>query len=88
MLKLFFETYALALRTPRAFPGFLQGAVEDWLAFLAEPLRKRGLSPDRARAVATLTLALFRGFMLDYAATGDRKRIGRAIDLWSESCAQ
>lgn len=85
MLKLFFETYALALRKPEAFPGFLEGAVEDWLRFLSEPLRGDG--EERARAHATITLAMFRGFMLDFAATGDRERIGRAIDLWSETCA-
>jgi AcrR family transcriptional regulator len=87
-LKLFFETYALALRKPEAFPGFLEGAVEDWLRFLADPLCSGGASPQRARTIATITLAMFRGFMLDYAATGDGERIGRAIDLWSESYVQ
>ena len=88
MLKLFFETYALALRKPEAFPGFLEGAVEDWLAFLSDPIGNSGGGREEARARATVTLAMFRGFMLDYAATGDHERIGRAIDLWSESCAQ
>jgi AcrR family transcriptional regulator len=85
MLKLFFETYALALRKPDAFPGFFEGAVEDWLRFLADPICTGGASPQRARDVATIILATYRGFMLDYAATGDSKRIGRAIDLWSAS---
>ncbi|HTV93599.1 MAG TPA: TetR/AcrR family transcriptional regulator [Verrucomicrobiae bacterium] len=84
MLKLFFETYALALRDPEAFPGFLEGAVEDWLRFLGDPIRKGGASPRQARAQATIVLATYRGFMLDFAATGDRERIGRAIDVWSE----
>ncbi len=88
MLKLFFETYALALRKPKAFPGFLEGAVEDWLTFLSDPICNRGASRQEARAIATITLALFRGFMLDYAATGDHERIGRAIDLWSDKYAQ
>jgi AcrR family transcriptional regulator len=88
MLKLFFETYALALRKPEAFPGFFEGAVEDWLRFLADPICTGGASPEQARAHATITLAMFRGFMLDYAATGDHERIGRAIDLWSEIYAQ
>jgi AcrR family transcriptional regulator len=88
MLKLFFETYALALRKPDAFPGFFDGAVEDWLRFLADPICTGGVSPEQARASATITLAMFRGFMLDYAATGDHERIGRAIDLWSEIYAQ
>lgn len=87
-LKLFFETYALALRKPEAVPGFLEGAVEDWLTFLSDPTYAGSASPERARALATITLAMFRGFMLDYAATGDGERIGRAIDLWSESYVQ
>ncbi|HTU71058.1 MAG TPA: TetR/AcrR family transcriptional regulator [Candidatus Baltobacteraceae bacterium] len=85
MLKLFFETYALALRNPQAFPGFLEGAVEDWLCFLAEPLCSEGATPKRARTIATIILATYRGFMLDLAATGDRARIGRALDVWAES---
>ncbi|HUA07803.1 MAG TPA: TetR/AcrR family transcriptional regulator [Candidatus Acidoferrales bacterium] len=40
MLRLFFETYALALREPQRFPGFLTGAVEDWLQFLSDPACK------------------------------------------------
>lgn len=88
MLKLFFETYALALRKPEAFPGFLDGAVEDWLTFLSDPICNGGASREQARTIATITLAMFRGFMLDYAATGDHERIGRAIDLWSENYAQ
>jgi AcrR family transcriptional regulator len=85
MLKLFFETYALALRKPDAFPGFFEGAVEDWLRFLADPICSTGASSQHARDIATIILATYRGFMLDYAATGDAKRIGRAIDLWSDS---
>jgi AcrR family transcriptional regulator len=85
MLKLFFETYALALRKPDAFPGFLEGAVEDWLRFLGDPICTGGASPERARTIATIILATNRGFMLDYAATGDAQRIGRAIDLWTDS---
>jgi AcrR family transcriptional regulator len=85
MLRLFFETYALALRSPERFPGFLSGAVEDWLAFLGDPVRAGGASPDEARTVATIILAGYRGFMLDFVATGDRDRIGRALDAWVET---
>jgi AcrR family transcriptional regulator len=85
MLRLFFETYALALRDPKRFPGFLEGAVEDWLAFLADPLCKSGADPADARTVATIILAGYRGFMLDFAATQDTERIGAALDRWVES---
>jgi AcrR family transcriptional regulator len=83
MLRLFFETYALALRNPERFPGFLDRAVEDWLAFLAEPHLAAGVEPQHARRIATIVLAGYRGFMLDFAATGDRERIGGAVDAWA-----
>lgn len=73
---LFFEAYSIALRDPKRFPGFLERAVEDWLEFL---------SPDRT--IATIKLAGYRGFMLDLAATGDRKRIAKAVDAWIDSLA-
>lgn len=84
-VRLFFETYALALRDPKRFPGFLDAAVEDWLAFLGAPLRANGVSEARARSVATIVLAGYRGFMLDFAATNDAARVGAALDLWVES---
>jgi AcrR family transcriptional regulator len=85
MLRLFFETYALALRTPKRFTGFLERAVEDWLEFLAAPMLAQGAEPERARTIATVVLAGYRGFMLDFVATGDRTRIGSAVDAWVDS---
>jgi AcrR family transcriptional regulator len=85
MLRLFFETYALALQDRQRFPEFLERAIEDWLAFLAEPLIAQGESPERARVVATIVLAGYRGFMLDFVATGDAKRIGAALDAWVDA---
>jgi hypothetical protein len=34
------------------------------------------------RAIPTVLLAGYRGFLLDLCATRDRKRISRAVDLW------
>jgi AcrR family transcriptional regulator len=82
VFRLFFEAYAVALRRPRRFATFLHDAVEDWLQFLAGPLRGAGRSEAEARAFATIVLAGFRGFMLDYCATRDRRRIDRALGLW------
>jgi AcrR family transcriptional regulator len=82
LFRLFFEAYSLALRRRRRFAEFLRAAVEDWLAFLAAPLRRAGVAELEARAFATVVLAGFRGFMLDYCASRDRSRIDRAVDLW------
>ena len=80
--KLSFEAYALALRYPRRFAEFLSSSVEDWLEFLSEPLLRKGRSKAEARAFATIVIAGFRGFMLDYCASHDRERVDRAVELW------
>jgi AcrR family transcriptional regulator len=82
LFRLFFEAYVLALRHPQRFPDFLHTAIEDWLEFLAAPLCHKGYGQSEARAFATIVLAGFRGFMLDYCASQDHKRLGRAVDLW------
>jgi AcrR family transcriptional regulator len=82
LFRLFFEAYALGLRHPQRFRDFLRNAIEDWLEFLAAPLRRKGCGKSEARAFATIVLAGFRGFMLDYCASQDRKRVDRAVDLW------
>ena len=82
LFQFFFETYALALRNPRRFGDFLNSAVQDWLEFIAEPLIRTGHPKEKARAFATVVLAGFRGFLLDYCASHDRERIDQAVDLW------
>jgi hypothetical protein len=80
--KLSFETYALALRHPKEFAEFLSSSVEDWLEFLSEPLLRKGHNKAEARAFATVVIAGFRGFMLDYCASHDRERVDRSVELW------
>jgi AcrR family transcriptional regulator len=80
--KLSFETYAMALRHPKRFGEFLSSSVEDWLEFLAEPMVRRGISKEDARAFGTVVIAGFRGFMLDYCATHDRQRVDHAVEFW------
>jgi len=80
--KLSFETYSLALRHPKEFAEFLSSSVEDWLEFLSEPLLRKGHNKAEARAFATVVIAGFRGFMLDYCASHDRERVDRSVELW------
>jgi len=82
LMNLFFEVYALAIADPSRFPNFLEGAVEEWLIALEGCSTLPGFSRDEARAFATILIASFRGFMLDLAATNDRKRIDRAVEMW------
>jgi AcrR family transcriptional regulator len=82
LMRLFFEVYALALQDRSRFPGFLESAVEDWLAALEPCSTLPGFGRDGARAYATVMIAAFRGFLLDLCATRDRARIDRAVELW------
>lgn len=83
--RLSFETYVLALRRPKLFADFLSSSIDDWLEFLSEPLLCRGASRAQARAYATVVVAGFRGFMLDYLASHDRVRVNRAVEMWIRS---
>jgi len=85
--RLFLEIYGLALKEPRSYGGFLRTAVEDWLAYIERPFLALGHASADARAIATVVLAGYRGFMLDLTATHDRARIGRAVDVWLETLA-
>jgi AcrR family transcriptional regulator len=82
LFRLFFEVYGIALRRPKPYKAFLDSTVEDWLRLIADPLCHEGQSRSEARAFATVVLAGLRGFMLDLCATGDRKRVNRAVSLW------
>jgi AcrR family transcriptional regulator len=80
--RLYFEIYAFALQRPRRFRDFLANTIEDWLDFMAGPLEHEGYSRSDARSAATVVLAGFRGFLLDYCASHDRERLDRAMDFW------
>lgn len=82
LTRLSFEVYALALQDRSRFPGFLEDSVNEWLAGLAACTALPGYSRQQSRALGTLLIAGFRGFLLDLFATRDRARIDRAVDLW------
>ncbi len=82
LFRMSLEIYAMALRQPKVFAEYLRTTIEDWLGFLAAPLIRNGHSEAEARAHATVVLAGFRGFMLDFCASSDRKRLDRAVELW------
>lgn len=82
LFRLYFEAYGLALRSPELYQDFLQATIGDWVRLIADSVRADVPSKADARAFATTVLATLRGFMLDYCATHDRKRIDRAVKLW------
>ena len=77
-LRLFFEVYGLALQNRERFPGFLEGAVGEWLP-LVERAFAVAVAREPAQALATLALAAVRGLQLDLLATGQRSRTEEAF---------
>jgi AcrR family transcriptional regulator len=82
VFRLFFEVYGLALQDPERYSEFLRGAVDDWIAYLEASKLEEGYSRKDARAIATVLLAGYRGFLLDLLATRERARIDRAVEIW------
>ncbi|MGB6984371.1 MAG: hypothetical protein WBD74_00190 [Candidatus Aquilonibacter sp.] len=83
--RLFFEVYGLALADEH-YGEFLHG-INDWLGLLKASLTRRGVPNDRAEALATLTLAVYRGAMMDLLATDERPRVNAAMELWFQAAA-
>jgi len=79
-IRLIFELYALALRNPLVYPGIL----EDPLAYWQKLAEKAGLPSGPDAVDATLLLAATRGLLLDLCATGDRARVGRAMEVLAQ----
>ena len=82
LTQLSFEVYALALRDAKRFPNYLEDSIHDWLAALEVCTTLPGYDRRESEALATLIIAGFRGFLLDYLATHERERVDRAVDLW------
>ena len=74
-----FGVYGLAFQNPKQFAVFLEQFIGDWLPPFEQALGAAGFSPERARSLATLSLAAMRGLQLDLLATGERARIDAAF---------
>ncbi|HVX42572.1 MAG TPA: TetR/AcrR family transcriptional regulator [Mycobacteriales bacterium] len=71
MERLFFELYGQALQGRSHTAPLLEGIVESWIEPIAEVGRRQGMDPETARTNARLMIAVARGMLLDYLATGD-----------------
>jgi AcrR family transcriptional regulator len=78
-VRLIFELYTLALRHPRDYPGVL----EDPLAYWQKLTEQAGVDSKTGAIEATLLLAMTRGLLLDLCATGDRVRMGKAMNMFA-----
>ncbi len=80
--RLFFELYSQALQgRPHALP-LLDGIVDSWIEPEVEFACRHGVPERLARAQARLGLAVTRGLMLDLLATGDRRAVDDALELY------
>ena len=77
--RFYFEVHALALRDPAQYEEGLRDGVDDWVSGMQASLVGEGHAPSRARNLATLVLAAFRGLELDLLTAGDRKRVDGAM---------
>lgn len=82
LLRLWTEAYARSLTDDPSGPWghFARTTVEDWLRLLATAQPPSFRRTARGRDQRTAALAILRGAMLDLLATGDRRRVGRAVD--------
>jgi len=81
--RLFFELYAHALLGRPGTEGFLDHAIEPWVAMLTPAIaREAGLDDKTARAEARLAVAVTRGLLLDLLATGDRDAVTEAFERY------
>jgi AcrR family transcriptional regulator len=80
--RLFFECYARASRGEQPYASLLPGLVDDWLdRVVGLGLAGEG-TPSETRARARLSLALFRGLLLDLVGTEDRSGVDAAFDQY------
>jgi AcrR family transcriptional regulator len=78
--RLFFEIYGQALQGRPGAVALLDGIIDTWVEPAAAYAIERGAAPDTARAEARLSVAVVRGLLLDWLATGDRAAVDTAFE--------
>jgi hypothetical protein len=82
-LRLFQQLHALARTPDRDHTEFARRSVLDWLPTIQRGFTADGHPPATARELATLTVAVVRGLLLDVNAVGDRTRVSTAFDRYA-----
>jgi AcrR family transcriptional regulator len=78
--RLFFEIYGQALQGRPGTVGLLDGIIDNWIEPAAQYAIARGAVPAVARTEAQLGVAVIRGLLLDWLATGDRDGVNAAFE--------
>jgi AcrR family transcriptional regulator len=82
--RLFFEIYGQALQGRPGAVELLDGIITDWVEPATRADIARGADPETARTSARLTVAVVRGLLLDWLATGDRAAVDAAFERYVE----
>jgi AcrR family transcriptional regulator len=82
--RLFFEIYGQALQGRPGTVEMLDGIVDAWLEPAAAYSVAHGADPEQARVDARLNVAVIRGLLLDWLATGDRAAVDAAFERYVE----
>jgi AcrR family transcriptional regulator len=85
-VRLLFETLGLAFADDA--DRLSVHGIDGWLNMLEAMLTRDGVEPQRARAAATLIVAVQRGALMDLFATGEGARVNEAMTMWSEAMGQ
>jgi AcrR family transcriptional regulator len=80
--RLFFEIYGQALQGRPGAVDLLDGIIESWVEPSAAYSIEHGADPEVARADARLGVAVIRGLLLDWLATGDRAGVDAAFERY------
>ena len=80
--RLFFECYARASRGEEPYASLLPGLVDEWLDRVVALGQAGDPTDPRSRARVRLSLALFRGLLLDLVGTEDREGVDAAFEQY------
>lgn len=86
--RLFFEVYGQALQGREWAKPLMAGIVADWIGPVAAVFEANGSTPETARIVARLCVAVTRGLLLDILATGDDQEVDAAMEYFQQLLRQ
>ena len=79
-VRLLFEVQVLAMHRPKEFSKYLDRASGSWLSLAQGALKAHKQDP----ALATLSVAVVDGLMLELLSTGDKRRTTAALALFQQ----
>jgi AcrR family transcriptional regulator len=77
---LYFELYGRAVAGDPSTAAMLRGVVGGWQQPMTDMLIKLGIPADEAAVHARLGIAVTRGLLMDYLASGDLEACTKAMD--------